>query len=320
MRIVNHVRLAELHKHRDFALADWQMGKWVHPEPEPGKPPWTAQRPYQEPGNCKRCCNTTPATAPASATFNPCSLPMGNHYCPICYPQIEQFKDEMHERERMRDQRKHRSFQLRRYRDERRQSYTQDIAPRYRNCWFRNFSPPSELIADISSQIQKWVSSEEAQARFPFLFVHGAPGVGKTHLAIAAARKFGRTVAVPTFYSEAKFVDLWQRGFEAHGTKRRDSDGDIIAPTVSRPSDLVDRACESRLLIWDDMGKAKPTDAWARVIFQIIDCRWEQMLPTLITSNFGVAELPGRVGESTADRATSGLVLTMEGMSMRGAA
>ena len=65
---------------------------------------------------------------------------------------------------------------------------------------------------------------------------------------------------------------------------------------------LVQAAETAPLLVLDDLGAEKPTEWVQEQLFIIINKRYEEMLPTLITTNCNMAELIDRIGRRTADR------------------
>jgi DNA replication protein DnaC len=65
---------------------------------------------------------------------------------------------------------------------------------------------------------------------------------------------------------------------------------------------LVQAAETAPLLVLDDLGAEKPTEWVQEQLFIIINRRYEELLPTLITTNCSMAELIDRIGRRTADR------------------
>ena len=56
------------------------------------------------------------------------------------------------------------------------------------------------------------------------------------------------------------------------------------------------------MLILDDLGAEKPSDWVKEQLYVIINRRYENMLPTIITTNCTMNELKDRIGERTASR------------------
>ena len=52
----------------------------------------------------------------------------------------------------------------------------------------------------------------------------------------------------------------------------------------------------------DDLGAEKPSDWVSEQLYMIINSRYEDMLPTIITTNCNTKELIERLGERTVSR------------------
>ena len=112
------------------------------------------------------------------------------------------------------------------------------------------------------------------------LYVWGEVGRGKTHMACQVAKGWAETGRAFRFAtSQQLLADL-----------RACFDGDV------READVMGMYAKAPLLVIDDLGKEVPT-AWAlSKLFQIIDARCGEMLPTVYTSQLD----PGAMGERVA--------------------
>lgn len=232
-------------------------------------------------------------------------------YCKTCSPNAEAQFSELTERLSRQTPRNTLAHQRKAYRAGVARA-AQEIGHRFAGCWFRTYQPTDPSQALAVEQLQKWTGDPQARQRFPFLVLHGAPGLGKTHLLVAAWRKLARKTGCASFHNEGRFVSEWHRSHQAY-----DRNGGYSGST---PAELIEDACTARWLIWDDLGKAKLTTAWDQALYQIIDYRYAHGLPTLMSTNFSPTELPTRIAEWTADRVLSGLSFVVEGRSMRIAA
>ena len=79
------------------------------------------------------------------------------------------------------------------------------------------------------------------------------------------------------------------------------------SPTKSKIMDGVFRAIliNSYILILDDLGAIHSTDWRKEVAFDIIDKRYKDILPTVITTNIFPSDLDGYYGKRVADRILS---------------
>lgn len=129
------------------------------------------------------------------------------------------------------------------------------------------------------------------------LLLLGPTGTGKTYEAYGALRAWagmgaGVDASPVVFGNAADLLDACRPG----------------------GSSSVDRLAEAGLLLVDDVGAFKATEWTAEVLYRVIDRRWSQMLPTLLTTNLTTPELAAALG----DRLTSRIAATMTQVPMVG--
>ncbi|MCJ0873301.1 ATP-binding protein [Streptomyces sp. AP-93] len=120
----------------------------------------------------------------------------------------------------------------------------------------------------------------------PSLLIAGTTGIGKTHQAYGAVRSL-----------LAAGVRLrWQAVTSA----------DLYAQLRPRPNHDPEREIQELgrcpLLILDDLGAAKQSEWTEELTYRLINRRYTEMLPTLITTNLPIAELRNAVGDRVASR------------------
>ncbi|MFM9108600.1 MAG: ATP-binding protein [Chloroflexota bacterium] len=129
-----------------------------------------------------------------------------------------------------------------------------------------------------------------AFAREPegWLFLHGRCGVGKTHLAVAAAKEIQRQNANVIFAVVPDLLDHLRATFDPASGAAYDDRFTLIRGAF--------------LLVLDDLG-TENTTPWAREkLYQIINHRYNERLPTIITSNQDQAKLDERIVSRLLDR------------------
>ena len=123
------------------------------------------------------------------------------------------------------------------------------------------------------------------------MLIYGSKGTGKTHLAAAIANSLMRQ-GVPVVF--ATMIDLLAKIKDSFDRKDSASEEDILR---------LYKTCD--LLIIDDLGKEQPTEWALTKIYQIINARYEDYKPVIITSNYAPDELVERMTPSSGDKTTA---------------
>lgn len=138
-------------------------------------------------------------------------------------------------------------------------------------------------LAQIEQYLNRWDGRRG-------LILTGGYGVGKTGLLAATFRAL--VTDHPTLWESplhfalaADLFDLLREGYEAGDAEQQ-----------------LARVRGARLLALDDLGAEKPT-AWVQErLLMIVNHRYERLLPTWLTTNYGLAGLAERIGERTVWR------------------
>ena len=124
------------------------------------------------------------------------------------------------------------------------------------------------------------------------LMLYGKAGSGKTHLAVAITRHIIEQKQIQVRF--ARVVDLLaeiRKTFDENEQYRTENESDLISRYTSAP-----------LLVIDDLGAEKTTDWVRQILYQIIDERWIEQKPIIVTSNLNLEELEARFEERIASR------------------
>ncbi|WP_063657180.1 ATP-binding protein [Candidatus Arsenophonus triatominarum] len=147
-----------------------------------------------------------------------------------------------------------------------------------------------QCLAVCKSYAAKW---PERLKQGGGLVMCGKPGTGKNHLAIG----IGKSI-IENFMASVRLTSAIKiaRNFKATWTK--DSE--------ERESDVIEMYASPDLLIIDEVGVQFGSDVEKMILFEIINCRYENLKPTILISNLLKEELATFVGERVMDRMNDG--------------
>lgn len=118
---------------------------------------------------------------------------------------------------------------------------------------------------------------------------HNNFGIGKTHLQIALSKRLIKDGFNVLVVSDVTFMD------ELIQAKMMNDEGE----TLNR---LLKSAITADVLIWDDIGKAKWSEAKETLYYQIINERYRKQRPIVFNSNEDRGTLADKIGFAAASR------------------
>lgn len=154
------------------------------------------------------------------------------------------------------------------------------MSKRNLNYKFDNFETNNsnkKVFNNLKNYSEKLVNGIEKKG----LILVGNNGVGKTHLACSIANKLIEN-GIPVIYGT--LINLL-----AELRNSYDTDNDISEMEIIKLYENV------ALLIIDDLGKEKPSEWGLEKLFTIINSRYENNLPVIITTNYNQNSLVQRL-------------------------
>ena len=154
------------------------------------------------------------------------------------------------------------------------------MSKRNLNYKFENFEVNSnnkKVYQSLKEYSEKLANSVERKG----LILVGNNGVGKTHLACSIANELIKN-GIPIIYGT--LINLL-----AELKNTYDVDNNISEMKIIKLYEKVD------LLIIDDLGKEKPSEWGLEKLFTIINSRYENNLPVIITTNYDQNSLINRL-------------------------
>lgn len=128
------------------------------------------------------------------------------------------------------------------------------------------------------------------------IYIHGPVGSGKTHIAYALKKQYDRETRYEgdkcfvgrsiRFWNTTELLREMRKDFDREAYEKRNIAEDLY----------------EGLLILDDLGSEKMTEWVEETFYLIVNKRYENIVPTIFTSNFAVKDLSKRVGDRTASR------------------
>lgn len=144
-----------------------------------------------------------------------------------------------------------------------------------RRVWWNE----SEFVNPIKTQIENRIFNDDGTN----IFLYGEPGVGKTWTVSEVLRDCvydGKKVKIYHIYElETEVKKSWS--FE------------------HKQDDPLEEARNCEVLVLDDLGLERATDAMLKILFEIANKREDLMLPTIYISNFDKKKIFARFNELT---------------------
>lgn len=180
------------------------------------------------------------------------------------------------------------------------------IPKRFLSRTFANYQAETAAKARVLKLVSNYTRRFDAiLEEGTSLVLCGRPGTGKTHLACAAANE------VLSRNHSVVFMTVVAAVRQVKDTYRRESE--------TTETQAIERFVEPDLLILDEVGVQLGTDTEKRILFEILNGRYENLRPSILLTNLKREELAAYVGERIMDRLQEGggTVLSLDWESYR---
>ena len=214
--------------------------------------------------------------------------------CPACLAIDRERQRQMKEREIGEQLLKHRRLLIE----------ATNLPKEYRNKSFENFIPNNDSQSSALHLSRLFVNgwNKAKQGGYGLLF-YGACGTGKTHLASAILCALIDRVK-SKYYKAAEIFTAVRRTYGYQSDRSED--------------EVIEYFASIDLLVIDEVGVQKGSDAERRILFSILDTRLSNEKPTLLLTNLKKDDLKTLLGERLFDRTRSKCVPSLfTGKSMR---
>lgn len=168
------------------------------------------------------------------------------------------------------------------------------IPPRFQGKSFDTYKADGDKQVRVLSVCQDYANNfNKHYNEGRSLLLLGNVGTGKTHLAAAIAQHVithhSCTALYRTVYGILQHVK-----------------GSFDREAEYNESEAFQAFIEPHLLIIDEVGATKSTEFEQQTLFNIVNGRYEQRIPTIVISNLMPEELVGALGERCVDRLREG--------------
>lgn len=160
------------------------------------------------------------------------------------------------------------------------------IPPLFYGSSFENYIAKNQNAGKALDACKKFVENIIAEEETKGLFLSGPFGTGKTHLAAASIIKlFDAKITGLDFEVTPKLLALTRKTFNTDDNR-----------------DYIGQASGAGILVLDDVGAEKISEWVREQLFLLINERYENQLPTIITTNASMSELEDRIGGASVSR------------------
>lgn len=193
------------------------------------------------------------------------------------------------------------------------------IPKRFWNASVATFETPTSQMRMGKERVKEFILSPEGKN----LVILGRPGTGKTHLGYGIYRYFlilnkvedsvnGNSTHKPVFTTALEMV----RGFK-ECWRQYSLEENRHHYGLKSERELIRQYGDAYILIIDEVGVQFQSGAENVIFSEIINYRYERMMPTVLLSNLSIGGFKNLLGERIIDRLRLGIWLAFDWRSWR---
>lgn len=182
---------------------------------------------------------------------------------------------------------------------------TANIPHRYKSATLSNYDCASvnrkafDILTDYANNCGDVLKAGKC------LIITGTVGTGKTHLSVGLVKAFALSGHNVRYISVPNLIHEYRACYSNDSSERE--------------IDVINRYGKCAFLVLDEVGMQRGTEDEQRIIHEVIDMRYNSVLPTIIVSNLSVEGIREMIGDRALDRLREGggMVLSFVGESHR---
>lgn len=168
------------------------------------------------------------------------------------------------------------------------------IVRRFKDCEFDNYQCLNPIAGNNLKACQRYAENwKQVLEAGTNLVLTGSCGTGKNHLAVSMAKNIIRN-----HLARVEITDVMRLTRAVKNTWRHNSD--------STEEGVLDHFASLDLLVIDEVGVQFGSPAEMTILHEVINARYESVLPTILISNLPLDQLKEFISDRIFDRVTDG--------------